>query len=211
MAIPRGFISQVRAVFAGPDSSGQAIPFVFTLLWIQVRNSPFRITLIRKTWGGGASPILLSWYRSLRRHTPRLSNAPLGPAFDSRLSTVDCSREFRTSNSETGLCLSTMNYRPSTPLESMVSQAQLCNPIRMNTYTNAALKTLWNEHLQKKEGSGHFSTGRPNFEFRASSFGAVNCRLSFPCPPSHTSSTGNFLLCKVFDTMWRLWPGRTSN
>ena len=31
---------------------------------------------------------------------------------------------------------------------------QPCNPFRMNTYRNAALKVLWNEHLQKKWGVG---------------------------------------------------------
>ncbi len=36
--------------------------------------------------------------------------------------------------------------------------SQPCNPFRMNTYTNAALKTLWNEHLQKNGGWGQFST-----------------------------------------------------
>ncbi len=48
------------------------------------------------------------------------------------------------------------NPRPSSPtsLECADSQAQPCNPIRMNTYTNAALKTLWNQHLQKNWGPG---------------------------------------------------------
>ncbi len=36
------------------------------------------------------------------------------------------------------------------PLESSDSEAQVCNSFRMNTYTNAALKTLWNEHLQNR-------------------------------------------------------------
>ena len=91
----------VRAVLAIPklrdDHSGQAIPFVFTLMRKQVRNKPFRITPIRKTPGAGGLPV-----ENLRiRRGCGVPLAPSGvegreqsdrgisPAFNFQLSTFD--------------------------------------------------------------------------------------------------------------------------
>ncbi len=182
---------------------------------IKYRITPLESNSYENSQGGWGSP---ARYRPGvgRRVTSKIfgSFAPgflSIPTFDFQLSTVDCSREFRVPNFEFRLGL---DYRLSA-VDSSTSQAQVCNPIRMNTYTNAALKTLWNEHLQKNWGERALFHRPP--EFRTSSFGAVNCQLSTivgsraPCSPSHTSCRGNFWPSGGFDTMWRLWPGRTSN
>lgn len=52
----------------------------------------------------------------------------------------------------------------STPFQSVGSRPQVCKRFRMNTYTNAALKVLWNEHLQENAGVGPLFHSPPRFQ-----------------------------------------------
>ncbi len=177
--------------------------FPFTLIRDRYEISPSESHSYAKPGGGGlrptfpravpASPVpKLRDDRSARRHTrfgfrtlsfasgPILYRFPALPLRSLRYLCSPASFDFQ---------LSTINYRLSLLPTNFTSNSctintyasQLCNPCRMNTYTNAALKTLWNEHLQKKCGRGCFSTGPSNFGFRISRFGCrlstVDCRL----------------------------------
>ncbi len=99
-----------------------------------------------KYHGGRGGLVQLSVDRSLRRHTLN---------FRADVLRILCA------SSTLGACPDPGGASPrwifsrfsaANPFESADSQAQPCNTIRMNTYINAALKTLWNEHLQKNRG-----------------------------------------------------------